>query len=89
MKIRMILMALIALVSLASCSDEDTGIQLTQDEIIGDINTGKKIPITTLTTYIESSSRVDINGAKGKISATSSDESIAKVSCSRDVISPL
>ena len=27
---------------------ENTGIQLTQDEIIGDINTGKKIPIKTI-----------------------------------------
>lgn len=82
MKIRMILMALAALLSLASCGDDDSGIQLTQDEIIGDINTGKKIVITSLTTYTESSSKVNVNGAKGKISATSSNESIAKVSCS-------
>ena len=75
-------MALAALLCLASCSDDDSGIQLTQDEIIGDINTGKKIVITSLTTYTESSSKVNVNGAKGKISATSSDESIAKVSCS-------
>ena len=78
----MILIALTALLSLASCGDDDSGIQLTQDEIIGDINTGKKIVITSLTTYTESSSKVNVNGAKGKISATSSDESIAKVSCS-------
>lgn len=78
----MILIALTALLSLASCGDDDSGIQLTQDEIIGDINTGKKIMITSLTTYTESSSKVNVNGAKGKISATSSDESIAKVSCS-------
>ena len=39
MKIRMISMALAALLCLASCSDDDSGIQLTQDEIIGDINT--------------------------------------------------
>ena len=78
----MILIALIALLSLASCGDDDSGLQLTQDEIIGDINTGKKIVITSLTTYTESSSKVNVNGAKGKISATSSDESIAKVSCS-------
>ena len=45
MKIRMILMALAALLCLTSCSDDDSGIQLTQDEIIGDINTGKKIVI--------------------------------------------
>ena len=55
MKIRMISMALAALLCLASCSDDDSGIQLTQDEIIGDINTGKKIVITSLTTYTESS----------------------------------
>lgn len=78
----MILIALTALLSLASCGDDDSGIQLTQDEIIGDINTGKKIVITSLTTYTESSSKVNVNGAKGKISATSSNESIAKVSCS-------
>ena len=82
MKIRMISMALAALLCLASCGDDDSGIQLTQDEIIGDINTGKKIVITSLTTYTERSSKVNGNGAKGKISATSSDESIAKVSCS-------
>lgn len=82
MKIKMIVIALTALLSLASCGDDDSGIQLTQDEIIGDINTGKKISITFLTTYTESSSKVNVNGAKGKISATSSDESIAKVSCS-------
>lgn len=82
MKIRMILMALTALLFLASCSDENTGIQFIQDEIVGDINTGKKIPITTLTTDTEGCSKVSVNGAKGKISATSSDESIAKVSCS-------
>lgn len=48
MKIKMILIALTALLSLASCGDDDSGLQLTQDEIIGDINTGKKIVITSL-----------------------------------------
>lgn len=43
MKIKMILIALTALLSLASCGDDDSGIQLTQDEIIGDINS--KFPI--------------------------------------------
>ena len=82
MKIRMIFMALAALLCLASCSDDDSGIQLTKDEVTGDIITGKKIVITSLTTYTESSSKVDVNGAKGKVSATSSDDSVAKVSCS-------
>lgn len=82
MKTKIILMALIALLSLASCGKEDSGIQLTQDEIVGDINTGKKIAITALTIYTDGGSTVNVNGANGKISATSSDESIVKVSCS-------
>ena len=68
MKIKMILIALTALLSLASCGDDDSGIQLTQDEIIGDINTGKKIVITSLTTYTESSSKVNVNGGKSSVS---------------------
>ena len=82
MKIRMILMALAALLCLTSCSDDDSGIQLTEDEVIGDIITGKQIVINTLTTYTDSGSKVNVNGAKGKVSATSSDDSVAKVSCS-------
>ena len=49
MKIRMILMALAALLCLASRSDDDSGIQLTDDEVLGDISTGKQIVINTLT----------------------------------------
>lgn len=82
MKIRMIFMALAALLCLASCSDDDSGIQLTEDEVVGDIITGKQIVINTLTTYTDSGSKVNVNGAKGKVSATSSDDSVAKVSCS-------
>ena len=82
MKIRMILMALAALLCLTSCSDDDSGIQLTEDEVTGDIITGKQIVINTLTTYTDSGSKVNVNGAKGKVSATSSDDSVAKVSCS-------
>lgn len=82
MKFRMIFIALAALLCLASCSDDDSGIQLTEDEVIGDIITGKQIVINTLTTYTDSGSKVNVNGAKGKVSATSSDDSVAKVSCS-------
>ena len=57
MKIRMILMALTALLCLTSCSDDDSGIQLTEDEVLGDIITGKQIVINTLTTYTEASSQ--------------------------------
>lgn len=53
MKMRMIFMALAALLCLASCSADDSGIQLTEDEVIGDINTGKQIVINTLTTYTD------------------------------------
>lgn len=49
MKIRMILMALADLLCLASCSDDDSGIQLTEDEVLGDIITDKQIVINTLT----------------------------------------
>ena len=52
------------------------------DEVVGDIITGKQIVINTLTTYTDSGSKVNVNGAKGKVSATSSDDSVAKVSCS-------
>ena len=82
MKIKMILIALTALLCLASCSDDDSGIQLTEDEVIGDIITGKQIVINTLTTYTDSGSKVNVNIHKGKVSATSSDDSVAKVSCS-------
>ncbi len=80
MKIRMILMALAALLCLTSCSDDDSGIQLTEDEVIGDIITGKQIVINTLTTYTDGGCKVNVNGAK--VLATSSDDSVAKVSCS-------
>ena len=66
MKIRMIFMALSALLCLASCSDDDSGIQLTKDEVTGDIITGKQIVINTITTYTDSGSKVNVNGAKGK-----------------------
>lgn len=43
MKIRMIFMALAALLCLASCSDDDSGIQLTEDEVAGDYSDGESI----------------------------------------------
>ena len=43
MKIRMISMALAALLCLASCSDDDSGIQLTEDEVAGDYSDGESI----------------------------------------------
>ena len=46
---RMLLMTFLAMAGLAACSDDDSGIQLTEDEVIGDIITGKQIVINTLT----------------------------------------
>lgn len=66
MKFRMIFMALAALLCLASCSDDYSGIQLTEDEVVGDINTGKQIVINTLTTYTDGGCKVNVNGAKVK-----------------------
>ena len=43
MKFRMIFMALAALLCLASCSDDDSGIQLTEDEVAGDYSDGESI----------------------------------------------
>ena len=43
MKIRMIFMAIVALLCLASCSDDDSGIQLTEDEVAGDYSDGESI----------------------------------------------
>ena len=43
MKIRMIFMALAALLCLASCSYDDSGIQLTEDEVVGDYSDGESI----------------------------------------------
>lgn len=60
MKIRMISMALAALLCLASCSDDDSGIQLTEDEVVGDIITGKQIVINTLTTYTDGGCKVKV-----------------------------
>ena len=58
MKFRMILMALAALLCLTRCSDDDSGIQLTEDEVIGDIITGKQIVINTLTYLSASNSSI-------------------------------
>ena len=43
MKMRSIFIALAALLCLASCSDDDSGIQLTEDEVAGDYSDGESI----------------------------------------------
>ena len=80
-KIYFLAMAFVALL-MVGCSDDD-GIQLTQDEIIGDINTGKQvgIKVNSLVIYTTQGARVNVQGAKGKISAQSSDEKVVTVTC--------
>lgn len=80
-KIYFLAMAFVALL-MVGCSDDD-GIQLTQDEIIGDINTGKQVGIkgNSLVIYTTQGARVNVQGAKGKISAQSSDEKVVTVTC--------
>ena len=80
-KIYFLAMAFVALL-MVGCSDDD-GIQLTQDEIIGDINTGKQVGIkgNSLVIYTTQGAYVNVQGAKGKISAQSSDEKVVTVTC--------
>ena len=83
MKTKVIFIALMAMLFVVSCSDDYT-IQLTQDEIVGDINTGKQVTVNNLTIYTEGGSTINVNGAKGSISAVSSNEKVVKVSCLQD-----
>ena len=80
-KIYFLAMAFVALL-MVGCSDDD-GIRLTQDEIIGDINTGKQVGIkdNSLVIYTTQGSTVNVQGAKGKVSAQSSDEKVVTVTC--------
>lgn len=80
-KIYFLAMAFVAIL-MVGCSDDD-GIQLTQDEIIGDINTGKQVGIkgNSLVIYTTQGACVNVQGAKGKISAQSSDEKVVTVTC--------
>lgn len=80
-KIYFLAMAFVTLL-MVGCSDDD-GIQLTQDEIIGDINTGKQVGIkgNSLVIYTTQGACVNVQGAKGKISAQSSDEKVVTVTC--------
>lgn len=69
---------LLCLLSAVACNDDN--IYFTQDETIGDIITGKQNPLegNTLVLYTGSGSTVNVQGAKGEIHATSSDENIAR-----------
>lgn len=80
-KIYFLAMAFVALL-MVGCSDDD-GIRLTQDEVIGDIITGKQVGIkgNSLVIYTTQGATVNVQGAKGKISAQSSDEKVVTVTC--------
>lgn len=83
MKKRLYFMAMMFVALLmVGCSDDD-GIRLTQDEIIGDINTGKQVGIknNSLVLYTTQGTSVNVQGAKGKVSAKSSDEKVVTVTC--------
>ena len=80
-KIYFLAMAFVALL-MVGCSDDD-GIRLTEDEIIGDIITGKQVGIkdNSLVIYTTEGSIVNVQGAKGKVTAQSSDEKVVTVTC--------
>lgn len=75
---------LICLLGIVACSDD--GIYFTQDEVQGDIMTGKQIELkgNSLVVYTEGGSLVNVQGAKGQIHAVSSDEKVVTVSESTD-----
>lgn len=81
-KIYFLAMAFVALL-MVGCSDDESGIRLTQDEIIGDINTGKQVGIknNSLVIYTTEESTVNVQGAKGKVATQSSDEKVVTVTC--------
>lgn len=73
-------MAVIFVATFVGCSDDDEGIYFTQDEIVGDINTGKYINIgNRLNVYANYGGRVNVHGQSGDIKATSTDEKVATV----------
>lgn len=76
----MAFVAVLFAATFASCSDDDEGIYFTKDEIVGDINTGKKINIgNTLSLYAGYSTCVNVHGQSGNIKASTSDPNIATV----------
>lgn len=84
-KIYFLAMAFVALL-MVGCSDDESGIRFTQDEIQGDINTGKQVGIknNSLVIYTTEGGSVNVQGAKGKISAKSSDENVVTVTCNHE-----
>lgn len=79
-KIYYLVMLLFAL-TVMGCSDDDKGIYFTEDEVLGDILTGKQVGIkdNTLHVYTTEQNSLNVQGASGKITATSENENIAKI----------
>ena len=85
-KFTKLLLFICCTLTFVACDDEDE-IYFTQDEIIqGDILTGKQIGLenNTLNIYTTEGGGVNIQGSKGAISATSSDDKIATVTCQNE-----
>lgn len=70
---------------LTACSDDER-LFFTQDEVIGDILTGKQISLkdNTLKVYTTEGGSVNVQGASGSITAVSSDERVATARCVND-----
>ena len=70
---------------LTACSDDERQF-FTQDEVIGDILTGKQISLkdNTLKVYTTEGGSVNVQGASGSITAVSSDERVATARCVND-----
>lgn len=81
-KIYLLAMLFVAFM-MVGCSDDEKGIYFTEDEVEGDILTGKQVGIkdNTLSVYTTEENTVNVQGASGKISAVSADEKIATVYC--------
>lgn len=72
------LMAIIALmVPLAGCEDRE--IYFTTDEVVGDIITGNQIRLDNPVITSMEAIKVNVQNAKGNVTATSSDTEIAEV----------
>ena len=85
-KFAKLLLFICCTLTFAAYDDED-GIYFTQDEVIqGDILTGKQIGLknNTLNIYTTEGGGVNVQGSKGAISATSSDDKIATATCQNE-----
>lgn len=77
------ILSILFIATIVSCSDDDEpSIYFTQDDIIGDINTGKQKTITAMSVYNGYTAGCSVCGYQGKVTAKSSDENIATATIS-------